>query len=71
MIYTHDGKDYDVSLLSEEGQRAFQLLALAEQRYQEAGNNYVIAQAASVALHTKLQEFLIAEAVVESESDAA
>lgn len=65
MIYTHDGKSYDISKLNEEGQRAFQLLAMAEERYREAGDSYVIAQAASVALHSKLQEFLTAEAIVE------
>lgn len=63
MIYNHNDVEYDITKLDAEGQRAFQLLALAEEKFQQAGNEYVIAQAASVALHKKLQEYLTDEAV--------
>lgn len=65
MIYNHDGKEYNIELLNDEGQRAFRLLALAEEKFAEAGNEYVIAQAATVALHTKLQDLLTEEALVQ------
>lgn len=61
--YVIDDKTYDVANLSAEGQKAFQLLAIAEQRVQNSQNNLVIEQAASVALHQKVQEYLTDEAL--------
>lgn len=61
--YVVDDKVYDVAKLSAEGQKAFQLLAIAEQRVQNSQNNLVIEQAASVALHQKVQEYLTDEAL--------
>jgi hypothetical protein len=40
--YVVDDKTYDVAKLSAEGQKAFQLLAIAEQRVQNSQNNLVI-----------------------------
>ena len=64
MIYNHNDTQYDVTQLDEEGQRAFQLLALAEEKLREAGDAYVLAQATTVALHSKLQEHLTEEAII-------
>jgi CRISPR/Cas system-associated endoribonuclease Cas2 len=61
--YVVDDKAYDVAKLSAEGQKAFQLLAIAEQRVQNSQNNLVIDQAAAVALHQKVQEYLTDEAL--------
>lgn len=61
--YVVDDKVYDVAKLSAEGQKAFQLLAIAEQRVQNSQNNLVIDQAAAVALHQKVQEYLTDEAL--------
>lgn len=65
MIYNHEDKEYDFEKLSEEAQRSFRLLALAEDKFAEAGNTYVLAQAATVAMHTKVREFLSDEALVD------
>lgn len=68
-VYVLDDVQYDISKLESEGQRAFQLLALAEQRVQEAQANTIIAQAATVALHQKLKEYLKDEAILETDSE--
>lgn len=68
-VYVLDDVQYDITKLSAEGQRAFQLLALAEQRVQEANANTVIAQAATVALHQKLKEYLTDGAILETDSE--
>lgn len=68
-VYVLDDVQYDINKLSAEGQRAFQLLALAEQRVQEANANTIIAQAATVALHEKLKEYLTDEAILETDSE--
>lgn len=65
MIYNHNETQYDVTLLDAEGQRAFQLLALAEEKFRDAGDAYVLAQATTVALHSKLQELLTEESIIE------
>jgi hypothetical protein len=65
MIYNHNETQYDITLLDEEGQRAFQLLALAEEKFRDAGDAYVLAQATTVALHSKLQELLTEESIIE------
>lgn len=67
IVYYVDDVQYDVNKLSVEGQRAFNLLAIAEQRVQEAQSNTVIAQAAAVALHEKMKEYLTDEAIIQTE----
>jgi hypothetical protein len=61
--YVVDDKVYDVAKLSAEGQKAFQLLAISEQRVRNSQDNLVIDQAAAVALHQKVQEYLTDEAL--------
>ena len=61
--YMIDDKDYDVSKFAPEGQKAFELLAMAEQQVTAAQNSLTLAQAASVALHAKVQEYLTDEAI--------
>ena len=63
ITYVHEDTTYDVTLLSAEGQKAFQLLVLAEQDVRSLEDRVVIAQAASVALHSKVQEYLSEDAV--------
>lgn len=61
--YVVDDKTYDVAKLSAEGQKAFQLLATAERRVENSQDSLVIEQAAAVALHQKVQEYLTDEAL--------
>jgi hypothetical protein len=65
--YVFNEKEYDVSKLSAEGQKAFQLLAIVERTVQNKQDSLVIDQAAAVALHQKLQEYLTDEAIVTEE----
>jgi hypothetical protein len=65
--YVVDDKVYDVAKLSAEGQKAFQLLAISEQRVRNSQDNLVIDQAAAVALHQKVQEYLTDEALQTTE----
>ena len=65
--YVVDDKVYDVAKLSAEGQKAFQLLAISEQRVRNSRDNLVIDQAAAVALHQKVQEYLTDEALQTTE----
>lgn len=65
--YTYDDKEYDVSKLSPEGQKAFQLLAISEQNVTSMENNLIISQAAAVALHQKVQQYLTDEALKTNE----
>lgn len=67
MTYVHEGTTYNVESLSPEGQKAFQLLLVAEQDVRSLEDRMVIAQAAAVALHAKVQEFLVEEAIVTEE----
>jgi len=67
ITYVHNDVSYDVELLSAEGQKAFQLLVAAEQDVRGLEDRVVIAQAAAVALHAKVQEFLTEEAIVTEE----
>ena len=69
ITYVHNDVSYDVELLSPEGQKAFQLLVAAEQDVRGLEDRVVIAQAAAVALHAKVQEFLVEEAIVSEEVD--
>ena len=64
VTYVFDGTTYDVEALAPEGQKAFQLLLAAEQDVRGLEDRVVIAQAAAVALHAKVQEFLIEEAII-------
>lgn len=63
--YTHEDKTYDVALLSDEGQATFQLLATVQNRIDGFQSDLTIAQAAAVALHQKMQEYLDDLAIVE------
>ena len=65
--YVVDDKVYDVAKLSAEGQKAFQLLAVSEQRVRNSQDNLVIDQAAAVALHQKVQQYLTDEALQTTE----
>jgi len=65
--YIFNDKTYDVAKLSAEGQKAFQLLAIAERTVQNKQDSLVIDQAAAVALHQKVQEYLNDEALVTEE----
>ena len=67
ITYVHNDVSYDVELLLPEGQKAFQLLVAAEQDVRGLEDRVVIAQAAAVALHAKVQEFLTEEAIVTEE----
>ena len=67
MTYIHEDTTYNVEFLVPEGQKAFQLLLAAEQDVRGLEDRVVIAQAAAVALHAKVQEFLTEEAIVTEE----
>jgi hypothetical protein len=69
VIYVHEGTTYNVESLAPEGQKAFQLLVVAEQDVRGLEDRMVIAQAAAVALHAKVQEFLVEEAIISEEVD--
>lgn len=69
VTYVHNDTAYDVSKLSAEGQKAFQLLVLAEQDVRSLEDRVVIAQAASVALHSKVQEYLSEDAIFIEEAE--
>ena len=64
ITYVHQDTTYDVTQLAPEGQKAFQLLVTAEQDVRSLEDRVVIAQAAAVALHAKVQECLDEEAVL-------
>ena len=63
ITYVHQDTTYDVTQLAPEVQKAFQLLVTAEQDVRSFEDRVVIAQAAAVALHAKVQEFLNEEAI--------
>lgn len=65
--YTYDGKEYDVEKTSAEGQATFLLLAEVQNRLEKMETEVTINQAASVALHQKMQEFLSDDAIVEDD----
>ena len=69
VTYIHEGTTYNVESLAPEGQKAFQLLVIAEQDVRGLEDRMVIAQAAAVALHAKVQEFLVEEAIISEEVD--
>jgi len=65
--YTHEDKVYDVEKISAEGQATFMLLADVQKRIEDLETNMTINQAAAVALHQKMQELLVDEAIVEDD----
>lgn len=69
VTYVHEDVAYDVTKLSAEGQKAFQLLVAAEQDVRGLEDRVVIAQAASVALHAKVQEYLTEDAIFVEEAE--
>jgi len=65
--YTHEDKVYDVEKISPEGQATFMLIADVQKRIEDLETNMTINQAAAVALHQKMQELLIDDAIVEDD----
>ena len=65
--YTHEDKVYDVEKISAQGQATFMLLADVQKRIEDLETNMTINQAAAVALHQKMQELLVDEAIVEDD----
>tara|TARA_Y100000401_G_scaffold93695_1_gene80009 strand:+ start:345 stop:563 length:219 start_codon:yes stop_codon:yes gene_type:complete len=65
--YTHDNTVYDVEKTSAEGQATFMLLAEVQSRIEKMETEVTINQAASVALHQKMQELLTDDAIVEDD----
>ena len=65
--YTHEDKVYDVEKISPEGQATFMLLADVQKRIEGLETNMTINQAAAVALHQKMQELLLDDAIVEDD----
>jgi hypothetical protein len=63
--YTHEDKVYDVEKISPEGQATFMLIADVQKRIEDLETNMTINQAAAVALHQKMQELLVDDALVE------
>jgi len=63
--YYVDDKNYDVDKFSAEGQQAFRLLALAQQDFNVVQDTLTLRQAAVLALHSKVQEYLTDEALIE------
>lgn len=63
-IYSFEDKQYDVSKLSTEAQNCYAYLALAQQKVNESNTDLTILQAATVALHTKMQELLVDDALI-------
>lgn len=63
--YSVDGTQYDVSKLSPAGQAMFRLLALAQEKKQNADTEATLANAAMITLRQGMQEHLSEEALVE------
>jgi hypothetical protein len=62
--YYVDDKTYDVDKFSAEGQQAFRLLVLAQQDFNVVQDTLTLRQAAVLALHSKVQEYLTDEALI-------
>ena len=67
MIYTYDDTRYDVESLSSEGQQVFKILAVAQRKADELNIDTTLAQAAVVAMHTKMQEYLSDKALIKED----
>ena len=67
MTYTYEDSKYDVDKLSVEGQQVFKILAVAQRKADELNIDTTLAQAAVVAMHTKMQEYLSDKALVKED----
>lgn len=67
-VYNYEDRQYDVSKLNSEGQNCFSYLAFAQQKVNELTADLTLAQAASVALHQKMQELLTEEALISEDT---
>lgn len=65
--YTFEDSVYDINQLVPEGRKAFQLLLTAEKNVRSLEDQVIIAQAATISLHTKLQEYLVEDAIITEE----
>ena len=67
MTYTYEDSKYDVAKLSEEGQQVFKILAVAQRKADELDLDHTLAQAAVVAMHQKMQDYLDDEAIIKED----
>ena len=67
MTYTYEDAKYDVEKLSVEGQQVFKILAVAQRKADELNIDTTLAQAAVVAMHTKMQEYLTDKALIQED----
>ena len=67
MTYTYEDAKYDVEKLSVEGQQVFKILAVAQRKADELNIDTTLAQAAVVAMHTKMQEYLSDKAQIKED----
>ena len=67
MIYTYEDTRYDVESLSSEGQQVFKILAVAQRKADELNMDYTLSQAAVVAMHQKMQDYLDDEAIIKED----
>tara|TARA_Y100000361_G_scaffold153447_1_gene175268 strand:- start:185 stop:397 length:213 start_codon:yes stop_codon:yes gene_type:complete len=67
MTYTYEDSKYDVNKLSAEGQQVFKILAVAQRKADELNIDTTLAQAAVVAMHTKMQEYLSDKALIKED----
>ena len=67
MTYTYEDSKYDVEKLSVEGQQVFKILAVAQRKADELNIDTTLAQAAVVAMHTKMQEYLSDKALIKED----
>ena len=67
MIYTYEDTRYDVESLSSEGQQVFKILAVAQRKADELNIDVTLAQAAVIAMHNKMQEYLSDKALVKED----
>jgi len=67
MTYTYEDAKYDVEKLSVEGQQVFKILAVAQRKADELNIDTTLAQAAVVAMHTKMQEYLSDKALIQED----
>jgi len=68
MTYTYEDTKYDVDKLSVEGQQVFKILAVAQRKADELNIDTTLAQAAVVAMHTKMQEYLSDKALIKEDA---
>ena len=67
MTYTYEDAKYDVDKLSKEGQQVFKILAVAQRKAEELDLEHTLAQAAVVAMHTKMQVYLSDKALIKED----